>query len=121
MNNIRQFRQDGGFAKWIDDETARRHLATEAAEQMFDYRFSPPRFLGIQMRDMHQPRLGSSPTAITARMSRANVGMWDGTYDQNGEVPKAARGAMASARAVIQMYPFEGDTKATRVSCLAHA
>jgi hypothetical protein len=120
-NNIRMFRKDGGFSRWIDDDEARRHLSTQAADEIFDHRYSPPRFLGIQLRDMHQPSLGSSAASITARETFANVEClgvgYERAVDETEKTKPRIPGHVLAARSKIRMWPFEGDTKAVRVGC----
>jgi hypothetical protein len=114
-DTIRLFKKDGAFCRWIDDDEARRHVSTQAADEIFDNRYSPPRFLGIQLRDMHQPSLSSSSASITAHESEANV-QYIGL-----EKSDSISGEILAARSKIRMWPFEGDTKAVRVPCLARA
>lgn len=61
----------------------------------------------------------SSPCGITASESLGNVGIWDGLLpEEGGTVPV---GKLRADKLKLKMWPFEGDNKAVRVSCLARA
>jgi hypothetical protein len=121
-DTVRLFKSDGGFCRWIDHEEARRHVSTLAADEIFDNRYNPPKFLGVQLRDMHQPSLGSSATAITAHESLANVGIYSGPETIDEETGKfILPGFVIASRSKIGVYAQIGDDKAVRVSCLARA
>jgi hypothetical protein len=109
---------DRGFLRWTDQDDALSKVRSGLWESVSDPETG--RFQGIRKIEFG-PRASNSPSpaAITARESLANVGIWDGkSVAEGGEVPA---GTLHAAQAKIFFYPFEGDDKAVRASCLARA
>jgi hypothetical protein len=116
---FRVFDESDNFVAWISREEAMDRIRSGAWEDVYHFEAASRQFIGIRRIDATRGSNSPSPTAITARESLANVGIWDGkSVAEGGEVPT---GKLHAAQAKIFFYPFEGDDKAVRASCLARA
>jgi hypothetical protein len=106
---------DAGFVRWTDEEDACSKIRSGLWEQVTDPMTG--RFQGLRKIVFHPKPSGSpSPASITARESRANVGIWDGTA---GAEAKEVTGLISAARSKLFFWPMEGDDRAVRVACRA--
>jgi hypothetical protein len=117
-DTIRLLAENGNFLGWTDDDDARAKKQSGFWQETYNPRTG--NFYALQkIKFLPKPSDHSSPSGISASESLANVGIWDGlTVEEGGRVPV---GKLRAARQKIRMWPFEGDTKAVRVSCLARA
>jgi hypothetical protein len=113
---FRVFDESNNFVAWITREEALDRIRSGAWEDAYHFEAGSKQFIGIRRIDTTRGSNSPSPASITARESRANVGIWDGTA---GAEAKEVNGLISAARSKLFFWPMEGDDRAVRVACRA--